>query len=92
MAGITLTFLGTGTSVGIPVVGCGCEVCTSDDPRDTRLRASVLLDLPEARVLVDCGPDLRTQCLRAGITALDRAASTARPSVADDTHHERASA
>jgi phosphoribosyl 1,2-cyclic phosphate phosphodiesterase len=68
---IDLTFLGTGTSVGVPIVGCECQACTSDDPRDNRLRASVLLELPDARVLVDCGPDLRTQCLRARITQLD---------------------
>jgi len=68
---LTLTFLGTGTSVGVPIVGCDCPACSSDDPRDNRLRASVLVQLPEAKVLVDCGPDLRTQCLRAGITELD---------------------
>lgn len=68
---LTLTFLGTGTSVGVPIVGCDCAACTSDDPRDDRLRASVLVELPGAKALVDCGPDLRTQCLRAGITELD---------------------
>ncbi len=75
-APIALTFLGTGTSVGIPVVGCRCGVCTSADPRDKRLRASVLVELPSARVLVDAGPDLRTQCLRAGIADLDAALIT----------------
>ena len=68
---LTLTFLGTGTSVGVPIVGCDCAACTSSDPRDNRLRASVLLEWEGAKVLVDCGPDLRTQCLRAGITELD---------------------
>ena len=71
MADLKLTFLGTGTSVGIPVVGCDCETCTSEDPHDRRLRASVLVELPQAKVLVDCGPDLRQQCLNAGITELD---------------------
>ena len=60
-----LTFLGTGTSVGVPQLGCGCEVCTSADPRDRRLRASVLVDAEDgSRLLIDCGPDFRTQMLR----------------------------
>ncbi len=66
-----LTFLGTGTSVGVPVIGCDCEVCRSEDPRDKRTRSSVFLETPEAKILVDSGPDLRAQCLREGITEVD---------------------
>jgi phosphoribosyl 1,2-cyclic phosphate phosphodiesterase len=66
-----LTFLGTGTSVGVPVIGCGCAVCTSADPRDRRLRSSVVLRTTEAQVLVDSGPDLRQQALREGLTQVD---------------------
>lgn len=61
-----LTFLGTGTSKGVPEVGCTCPTCLSTDPRDKRLRVSVLIETNEARILIDCGPDLRTQML--GIT------------------------
>lgn len=71
VAGLSLTFLGTGTSVGIPVIGCGCPVCTSDDLRNRRLRASVLVRAGSTTVLVDSGPDLRAQALREGLTALD---------------------
>jgi phosphoribosyl 1,2-cyclic phosphate phosphodiesterase len=66
-----LLFLGTGTSVGVPVVGCGCPVCASTDPRDKRLRTSVALGLPGGTLLVDTTPDLRTQLLRAGIGRVD---------------------
>lgn len=60
-----LTFLGTGTSTGVPQLGCGCEVCTSDDPRDCRQRASAIVDAPDgSRLLIDCGPDFRAQMLR----------------------------
>jgi phosphoribosyl 1,2-cyclic phosphate phosphodiesterase len=59
-----LIFLGTGTSVGVPVVGCGCDVCVSTDPRDRRLRTSVALGLPGGTLLIDTTPDLRTQLLR----------------------------
>jgi len=68
---LTLTFLGTGTSVGVPMVGCDCAVCHSEDPRDRRLRSSVWVRTPEAQWVVDTGPDFRTQCLRAGIRRLD---------------------
>ena len=71
MTGLSLTFLGTGTSVGVPMVGCECEICCSEDPRDKRLRCSVFIETPEARLLVDAGPDLRQQCLREGISHLD---------------------
>jgi phosphoribosyl 1,2-cyclic phosphate phosphodiesterase len=60
----TFTFLGTGTSVGVPMIGCECAVCTSPDPRNQRTRSSVLVTTPRGRVLVDTGPDLRAQFLR----------------------------
>jgi phosphoribosyl 1,2-cyclic phosphate phosphodiesterase len=66
-----LLFLGTGTSVGVPVVGCGCEVCTSDDPRNCRSRTSVVLGLPRGTLLIDTTPDLRMQLLREGIGTVD---------------------
>lgn len=66
-----LVFLGTGTSVGVPVVGCGCVVCTSDDPRDRRTRTSVVLGLPAGNLLIDTTPDLRSQLLREGIARID---------------------
>lgn len=59
-----MILLGTGTSVGVPAVGCGCEVCTSDNHRNQRLRASAILGLPEGNLLVDTSPDLRLQLLR----------------------------
>lgn len=59
-----LVFLGTGTSVGVPVIGCHCETCISTDPRNQRLRCSIALGLPEGTLLVDTTPDLRTQILR----------------------------
>jgi phosphoribosyl 1,2-cyclic phosphate phosphodiesterase len=59
-----LTFLGTGTSTGVPVIGCDCEVCQSENPRFKRLRASVLVSSPAGRVLIDTTPDLRQQFLR----------------------------
>lgn len=60
---MTLTFLGTGTSCGVPVLGCQCEVCRSSDPRDHRLRCSVLVETETTRILVDCGPDFRQQMM-----------------------------
>ena len=66
-----LTFLGTGTSSGVPMLGCECPVCKSNDPRDHRLRSSVLVEYGGLDILVDCGPDFRYQALRAGITHLD---------------------
>lgn len=58
-----IKFLGTGTSTGNPEIGCQCEVCTSKDKKDRRLRASVLLDIDTKRILIDCGPDFREQIL-----------------------------
>jgi phosphoribosyl 1,2-cyclic phosphate phosphodiesterase len=66
-----LVFLGTGTSVGVPVVGCGCATCASDDPRDARSRTSVVLGLPGGSLLIDTTPDLRTQLLRERIGRVD---------------------
>lgn len=66
-----LTFLGTGTSQGVPMIGCGCEVCRSMDPRDKRLRSSVLVDYQGLRILVDAGPDFRQQMLRADVSHVD---------------------
>ena len=68
---IDLTFLGTGTSTGIPVIGCDCAVCTSADPRDQRLRASAHLDVDGVSLLIDTSPDMRAQMLRADIRHLD---------------------
>lgn len=67
----TIEFLGTGTSQGMPVVGCGCNVCRSTDPRDHRLRTSALLQVDGRRLLIDAGPDLRQQLLRAKVEHLD---------------------
>ncbi len=66
-----LTLLGTGTSQGVPVIGCDCPVCRSDDPRDNRLRSSALLTVGDSRILIDAGPDLRQQMLRAQVRHLD---------------------
>jgi phosphoribosyl 1,2-cyclic phosphate phosphodiesterase len=68
---LTLTFLGTGTSTGVPMIACDCPVCTSPDPRDRRLRCALHMSDGDAAWLVDAGPDLRQQCLRAGIRHLD---------------------
>ncbi len=64
-------FLGTGTSVGVPMIGCSCGTCRSDDPRDRRTRASILLEFDSRRVVVDTSTDFRMQALRAGIDRLD---------------------
>lgn len=66
-----LTFLGTGTSFGIPVVGCDCRACTSSDPRDRRTRHGALLELDGGRLLVDTPPELRLQLLQAGVDRVD---------------------
>lgn len=63
-----ITLLGTGTSHGIPVMGCQCEVCRSQDPRDKRLRVTALVETEETCVLIDCGPDFRQQILGIGLT------------------------
>lgn len=66
-----LTFLGTGTSFGVPVIGCDCPTCTSSDPRDRRTRNGALVELPEGRLLVDAPPELRLQLLDAGVGRVD---------------------
>jgi phosphoribosyl 1,2-cyclic phosphate phosphodiesterase len=71
MGEFVITFLGTGTSVGVPVIGCDCPVCLSKDPRDKRLRTSAWIQTPEASFVIDTPPDFRQQCLRAGIRKLD---------------------
>ena len=73
-----VTILGTGTSCGVPQLGCSCAVCTSSDPRDSRLRCSALVEIENpdketgvTRILIDCGPDFRQQMLRNGFKKLD---------------------
>jgi phosphoribosyl 1,2-cyclic phosphate phosphodiesterase len=66
-----VTFLGTGTSVGIPSIGCDCDTCLSDDERDKRLRASILLEHKDKKILVDASTDFRYQALRIGLKQLD---------------------
>lgn len=68
---LKLTFLGTGTSTGVPEVGCTCPVCTSSDPRDKRLRVSVLLEQDDTRILIDCGPDFRAQMMTQPFKKID---------------------
>ena len=68
---LKIVVLGSGTSVGIPMVGCRCAVCRSDDPRDKRLRPSILVQYSGRNILVDTTPDLRSQLLRAGVDHLD---------------------
>ena len=68
---VKLTFLGTGTSQGVPVIACDCAVCRSVDTHDKRLRASVLLEIDEKVLLIDAGPDFRQQLLRAAVKRLD---------------------
>ena len=66
-----LTFLGTGTSQGVPVIGCQCPVCTSHDRRDNRLRTSAMIEVDGRRLVIDAGPDFRQQMLREGVRHLD---------------------
>ena len=66
-----LTFLGTGTSQGVPVITCKCKVCKSDDERDKRLRTSVLIEVDETNIVIDSGPDFRQQMLRENVQKLD---------------------
>lgn len=68
---MTITFLGTGTSQGVPVIGCSCEVCKSLDYRDKRLRSSVHIQISGQSFVIDTGPDFRQQMLREGINRLD---------------------
>lgn len=73
---LTIVVLGSGTSVGVPTIGCRCEVCTSDDPRDNRLRPSVLVRYSGRNILIDATPDFRQQALRAGMERLDAVSFT----------------
>jgi phosphoribosyl 1,2-cyclic phosphate phosphodiesterase len=66
-----ITFLGTGTSQGVPFIGCDCAICTSNNPKDNRLRTSVWIETPEASIVIDSGPDFRQQMLRANVRRLD---------------------
>lgn len=68
---LNVQFLGTGTSQGIPVIGCDCPVCNSDDPRDQRLRCSILLKQGNTSIVIDTGPDFRQQMIRAQVHKLD---------------------
>jgi phosphoribosyl 1,2-cyclic phosphate phosphodiesterase len=68
---IAVTVLGSGTSQGVPMIGCKCPVCLSTDPRDKRTRSSLYLETPEAKILVDTAPDMRQQALREGLDHLD---------------------
>ncbi|MGJ7030303.1 MBL fold metallo-hydrolase [Niabella hirudinis] len=68
---INITFLGTGTSSGVPMVACDCPVCQSTDPKDQRLRSSILVQSPKTTLVVDAGPDFRTQLLRQAVKNLD---------------------
>ena len=68
---MTVTFLGTGTSQGVPIIACECEVCCSQNPKDKRLRSSILIESNEAKIVIDSGPDFRYQLLREKIKKLD---------------------
>lgn len=66
-----VTFLGTGTSQGVPIIACECEVCRSQNPKDNRLRTSILIESNQAKVVIDSGPDFRQQMLREKVKSLD---------------------
>lgn len=78
-----ITFLGTGTSVGVPQIGCDCPVCRSRDSKDKRMRSSALMQTPKGNILIDCGPDFRSQILRAESPHIDAALIT-------HTHYDHA--
>jgi len=67
----TLLFIGTGNSLGVPIIGCECSVCRSESPKNKRLRPSAVLSVEDQVILIDAGPDFRTQALKYGITHLD---------------------
>ena len=71
MSELDITFLGTGTSTGVPMLTCACQVCTSADPRDRRTRSSIFVQTSETSWVIDTGNDFRHQCLREGITRID---------------------
>ncbi len=66
-----ITFLGTGTSQGVPIISCNCSTCKSDDPKDKRLRSSILIEYEDHTIIIDIGPDFRQQMLRINNTRLD---------------------
>jgi phosphoribosyl 1,2-cyclic phosphate phosphodiesterase len=68
---LNITFLGTGTSQGVPVIACGCDTCISDDEKDKRLRTSLMVETEGVHILFDAGPDFRQQMLREKVTRLD---------------------
>ena len=68
---MTVTFLGTGTSQGVPIICCECAVCKSNDPKDNRLRSSILIESETTKVIIDAGPDFRQQLLRKNLKSLD---------------------
>ncbi|MDT8400872.1 MAG: MBL fold metallo-hydrolase [Bacteroidales bacterium] len=68
---VKITFLGTGTSQGVPVIACNCRTCKSTDSRDKRLRTSLLIETEKQNIVIDAGPDFRQQMLRAGVEKLD---------------------
>lgn len=74
--GIDILFLGSGTSAGIPMIGCKCRVCTSGDPRDRRMRASVLVSYANTKVLIDVTPELRLQCIANDVNGIDAVVMT----------------
>jgi phosphoribosyl 1,2-cyclic phosphate phosphodiesterase len=71
MADLTITFLGTGTSLGVPMIGCDCRICRSADPRDKRTRASVYVETADYAWVIDTGPDFRLQALREHVRRVD---------------------
>lgn len=71
METIKVTFLGTGTSQGVPVIGCNCAVCLSDDSKDNRFRSSILIETQDKIICIDSGPDFRQQMLRSNVQQLD---------------------
>jgi phosphoribosyl 1,2-cyclic phosphate phosphodiesterase len=81
---VKLTFLGTGTSFGVPVIGCGCPVCRSEDPRDKRTRVGAVVEVGHTRLLVDTPPELRLQLIATGIDHVDAVLFT--HDHADHTH------
>ena len=68
---LKITFLGSGTSAGVPMIACGCDVCTSADKKDDRLRPSIMVQSPATTIVVDTTPDFRYQMLRERIKKLD---------------------
>lgn len=68
---LKITLLGTGTSLGVPIIGCDCPVCRSNDPRDNRLRSSALIEWNDKVFLIDAGPDFRQQMLRTSVRKID---------------------